>query len=241
MGESINIREYINMFKKRSKIILIILVTCIAIGELVAFKINSSYTPMYTTSTRIRVNTAKTVPDAGYNPGLASANQGIVSTYLDLSKSKSTLKEVASIVGNDVTPESVSGMYTLTPDANNSEFVNITATHSNPKIAEAIANAVPTAFNNELIKTIKLDCIEVIDKAVVPKSPIPQVKTSMWKKAILGGVVLSIFVVLLMEFLNNKIVTPKDVEEHWQLPLIGVVPHIEEKKKIIGIKIKSKN
>ena len=43
---------------------------------------------------------------------------------------------------------------------------------------------------------------------------------------------------ILMEYLNNKIVTPKDVEEHWQLPLIGVVPHIKEKKKIIGIKIK---
>ena len=214
------------------------MVICISIGELIAFKINSSYTPMYTTSARIRVNTVKTVPDAGYNPGLASANQGIVGTYLDLSKSKSTLKEVASIVGNDITAKSLSGMYTLTPDENNSEFVNITATHSNPEIALAIANAVPTAFNNELIKTIKLDCIEVIDAPVLPQSPIPQVKTSMWKKATLVGIVLSIFVVLLMEFLNNKIVTPKDVEEHWQLPLIGVVPHIEEKKKIIGIKIK---
>ena len=37
--------------------------------------------------------------------------------------------------------------------------------------------------------------------------------------------VISIFVVLLLEFLNNKIVTPKDVEEHWDIPLLGVIPY----------------
>ena len=30
--------------------------------------------------------------------------------------------------------------------------------------------------------------------------------------------------------LNNKIVTPKDVEEYWEIPLLGVVPYEKPQK-----------
>ena len=55
-------------------------------------------------------------------------------------------------------------------------------------------------------------------------------KSSAPKKMLIVGAVISIFVVLLLEFLNNKIVTPKDVEEHWDIPLLGVIPYEKPQK-----------
>ena len=56
--------------------------------------------------------------------------------------------------------------------SDNSEFVNISVTDTDPKRAAQIANTVPIAFNSELIKTINLDCIEVMDEAPEPTSPL---------------------------------------------------------------------
>lgn len=229
MSESINIREYISMFKKRKWIILIILLTSIGAGALITYKRNKSMVSQYQASTRIRINTAKTMPEQGFSPAVTSMNQNISGSYLGLATSKSTMEEVKNKLGLEIPAESISSLISVVADESNTEFVTITATHTNPKTAMNIANAMPEAFNKELIKTINLDCIQVVDKAVEPKLPIPQAKSSATVKFAIVGVVISIFVVLLLEFLNNKIVTPKDVEQYWEAPLLGVVPYDKQR------------
>ncbi len=226
MGENktINIKEYIWMFKKRRLIILIIMVLSLAAGFGLKFINEKSQVPIYQTSARIRINTAKNNPEA-LSPSVTSSNQNISNTYLSLAKSKYTLNEMKKLLNSDLAPEAIGGKYNLTADASNSEFVNITVTDTDPKRAAQIANTVPEAFNSELKKTINLDCIQVIDEAPEPTAPLPMAKSSAPTKMLLVGAVISIFVVLLLEFLNNKIVTPKDVEEHWNIPLLGVIPY----------------
>lgn len=232
MGENkaINIKEYIWMFKKRKLIIFLIMIISLACGFGIKFMREKSQVPTYQTSARIRINTDKNNKSGGFNPGTTSLNQSISDTYLSLAKSKYTLNEMKKLLNSDLSPEAIGEKYNLTADASNSEFVNINVTDTDPKRAAQIANTVPTAFNNELKKTIHLDCIEVIDKATEPTSPLPMVKSSAHKKMLIVGAAISIFVVLLLEFLNNKIVTPNDVEEHWDIPLLGVIPYEKPQK-----------
>lgn len=230
-NSTINIKEYITMFKRRKLIILLIMSISLVFGFVLKYKNEKNQIPIYQTSARIRINTAKNNDAIGFSPATTSLNQSISSTYLSLAKSKYTLNEIKKILKSDLDPEAIGAKYNLTPDASNSEFVDITVTDTDPIRAVKIADAVPKAFNNELIKTINLDCIQVIDKAQEPKYPLPGVKSSAHKKMLIVGAVISIFVVLLLEFLNNKIVTPKDVEEHWDIPLLGVIPY--EKSQIL--------
>lgn len=229
-NNSINIKEYIWMFKKRKLIIFLIMGISLACGFLLKFMNEKSQIPIYQTSARIRINTAKNNSEIGFNPSTISLNQSISNTYLSLGKSKSTLNEMKKLLNSDLTPEAIGAKYSLTADESNPEFVNINVTDTEPKRAAQIANTVPTAFNTELMKTIHLDCIEVIDQAIEPTSPLPAQVSSAPQKMLIVGVVISIFVVLLLEFLNNKIVTPKDVEEHWDIPLLGVVPYEKPQK-----------
>jgi len=233
---TINIKEYILMFKKRKFVILLIMILSLVCGFGIKYKNEKSQIPVYQTNARIRINTVKNNPEV-LSPGVTSMNQNISSTYLSLAKSKYTLNEMKKLLKSDLEPEVIGSKYSLTPDESNPEFIDISVTDTDPKRAVKIANAVPTAFNNELIKTINLDCVQVIDKAEEPKYPLPATTSSAHKKMLIVGAVISIFVVLLLEFLNNKIVTPKDVEEYWDIPLLGVVPY-EKPKKLKKTKVK---
>lgn len=226
-NKNINIKEYILMFKKRKLIILLIMAISLGYGFGLKYRNEKNQVIMYETSTRIRINTAKNNSEIGFSPATTSLNQSISDTYLSLAKSKYTLTEMKKILKSDLSPEAIGAKYTLTPDEINTEFIDITVKDTDPKRAAKIANAVPKAFNNELKKTINIDCIEVIDKAQEPTSPLPAIKSDAPKKMLIVGAVISIFVVLLLEFLNNKIVTPKDVEEYWEIPLLGVVPYVK--------------
>lgn len=230
MEESINIREYISIFKRRKWIIIVILLISLGCGVFLTYIRNKSYIPQYETSTRIRINSSKSTPEQGFSSAVTTLNQSISSTYLSLAKSNATLQEVINTLGLDKTPEILSSQISVSADESNSEFVTIVVRDTDPQLATKIANTVPTAFNNELIKTIKLDCIQVIDLAVDSKEPIPPAKSKAAIKLGIIGLVVAIFVVLLLEFLNNKIITPKDAEEYWGIPLIGVVPYQKSSK-----------
>ena len=39
------------------------------------------------------------------------------------------------------------------------------------------------------------------------------------------GMMIGLFVVFVLEYLDNKIKTPQDVEKHLDLPILGVIPN----------------
>ena len=64
----------------------------------------------------------------------------------------------------------------------------------------------------------------VIDKAQTPVNPVsPNKKMNILIAGVLG-VMIGLFIIILIEFLNNKINTPQDIEKELGLPLLGVIP-----------------
>ena len=96
---------------------------------------------------------------------------------------------------------------------------------------------MPKIFNDELKRVIGLDCVQQLYDASEAKENAKPVDNT-FRNFTLVGIALAIFVVLLLECLDNKIVTPDDAEKYWGLPVIGVVPFEKENTK--GKVIKSK-
>lgn len=250
MGETINIREYLDIFKKRKKIIFIILLIFMLVGGLLQFKHDKSYIPTYSSTVSIRINTAKNTKSNEkddeeyntnyYNSSLANStlNQSIATSYYSLATSKRAMTELIKKLDLQETPETVSSGIIVTTQENIPEFIDIKVTNTDPGLAQKIANAMPEVFNDELIRVIGLDCVEVLYNASESLANAkPQDNT--FKNLTLVGIVLAIFVVLLLECLDNKIVTPDDVEKYWGLPVIGIVPY--EKENVKGKKQNQNN
>ncbi|MDO7204752.1 GNVR domain-containing protein [Paraclostridium bifermentans] len=71
----------------------------------------------------------------------------------------------------------------------------------------------------------------MIDKGIVPKTPIKPNKVMNIAIAAVLGIMISLFVIFLLEYLDNKIKVPQDIEKHLGLPLLGVIPHENKGKK----------
>ena len=87
-----------------------------------------------------------------------------------------------------------------------------------------IANAIPKVFTKEVQRITKANGAEVIDTAVLPENPIKPNKLMNVAIATVLGLMISLFVVFLLEYMDNKIKKPEDIEKHLGLPILGVVP-----------------
>lgn len=240
MGDSINLKEYVDMFKRRKGIIILVMLVCLVMGAYKTYRNYISYRPTYSSTVTVRINTTKnfkqseedeedgsnqyTDPYSSYN---ISQNQNIASSYSTLATSPNVYSIVASslkISSADV------GSISATQREDMMEFIDITVTSNSAEIAKKVAERVPEAFNQELINMIGIDCVQVIYKAS-EGTLIPRGKDSTIAKYAVMGLVLSIFLVLLRECLDTKIVTPDDVVKYWDYPLLGTIPMDVENKK----------
>ena len=230
METSINIREYIDMFKRRKLIIILVMIASLALGAYKTYQNYISYVPTYTSSITVRINTSKNIkkdnkddedgytdPYSTYN---VAQNQNIATSYKSLASSPNVTNIIAGtlkISSSDV------GSISVTQREEMAEFIDISVVNQNKELSKKVAEIVPEAFNEELIRLVGYDCVEVVYEASEP-ALIERSNYNVIAKYAMMGMVLSIFLVLLRECLDTKIVTPDDVNKYWGYQLIGTIP-----------------
>lgn len=233
MEASINIREYVDMFKRRKLIVILIMIVCLAFGAYKTYQNYISYVPTYSSNITVRINTSKELmkkknsqkdkdteivnPYSTYN---VAQNQNIATSYKSLASSPNVVNIIASSL--KVSSAEI-GSISVTQREETTDFLDITVVSRNAKMAKDAAQKVPEAFNEELIRLVGIDCVEVVYDASEP-SLIGRARDLTLLKFAAIGIVLSIFFVLLRECLDTKIVTPDDVNKYWNYQLIGTIP-----------------
>ena len=230
MEKSINIREYIDMFKRRKLIIILVMIASLALGAYKTYQNYISYVPTYTSSITVRINTSKNIKkdnkddEDGYVDSYSTynvaQNQNIATSYKSLASSPNVTNIIAGtlkISSSDV------GSISVMQREEMAEFIDISVVNQNKELSKKVAEIVPEAFNEELIRLVGYDCVEVVYEASEP-ALIERSNYNVIAKYAMMGMVLSIFLVLLRECLDTKIVTPDDVNKYWGYQLIGTIP-----------------
>lgn len=221
MEETIDLREYFFILKKKLWIIALSAIICGLISGVVSFYV---LPPIYEANTSLIVN--KEIDDKE-NKMTTSDDlnfvQKLAVTYGEIIKSRTVITSTINKLKLDMTYEELSETVSVTnvPDT---QIIKISVQNKNPNIAAKICNTIPEIFSAEVKRVVKASGTEVIDKATVPEEAIkPNKKMNVIIAMVLGAMV-SIFVIFLLESLNTKIKEPKDIEEKLGLPVFGVVP-----------------
>lgn len=250
MQDTVNVKEYIDIFKRRKWIIIVVMAIFLAFGVYKTYKNHISYRPTYTSTATIRINVMKPFENNSnnksnedgegdttqgdknnssnytYNSSAQMQNQTIATSYVGLVNKAPFRKKVATLSGIRV---SHIGSITAAPSEDIPTFIDLKVISTSPEIAKTVAEVAPEAYNQELIEIAKQDCVEVVYKAsdavLIPKS-----RDLSLLKSLAVGMVISVFLVLLIECLDTRIKTPNDVDKYWDLPLIGVIPMDDGKK-----------
>lgn len=219
MEETIDLREYLAIIKKKAWIIAAITAVTTFVSVFLSFFVLS---PVYEAKTTLIVNTDQKNDDTITGDEF-SVTQRLAVTYGEIIKSRTVLEPVIEKLGLDISYEDLSKMVTVSP-VKDTQIINISVQDTNPLKAKDIANSIPEVFTKEVKRITKANSVEVIDKAVEPLSPIKPNKLMNVLIAFVLGIMIGLFVVFLIEYMDNKMKTPQDVEKHLDLPILGVIP-----------------
>lgn len=221
MEETIDLREYFFILKKKLWIIVTSALVCGLISGLVSF---FALTPIYQANTSLIVNKEvgnkvtemTTTDDLNYVQKLAI-------TYGEIIKSRAVITPTIEKLDLNMTYEELASAVSVT-NVSDTQIIKISVQHKNPKVAMKICNTIPSIFSEEVQRIVKASGVEVIDKAILPTNPIKPNKKMNVLIAMVLGVMVSVFIIFLIEALNTKIKEPKDIEEKLGIPVFGVVP-----------------
>lgn len=221
MEETIDLREYFFILKKKLWIIVTSALVCGLISGLVSF---FALTPIYQANTSLIVNKEvgnkvtemTTTDDLNYVQKLAI-------TYGEIIKSRAVITPTIEKLDLNMTYEELASAVSVT-NVSDTQIIKISVQHENPKVAMKICNTIPSIFSEEVQRIVKASGVEVIDKAILPTNPIKPNKIMNVLIAIVLGAMVSVFIIFLIEALNTKIKEPKDIEEKLGIPVFGVVP-----------------
>lgn len=90
-----------------------------------------------------------------------------------------------------------------------------------------------------LVQSIKIELsgqfsgnnVRIVDPAIVPQNPVLPRKLINIAVGIMGGALIGLLIVFLLEFLDQTVKSSDDLEKKLSLPFLGFVPHEKLKKK----------
>ena len=221
MEETIDLREYFAIIKKRFWIIaLLAIISALISGVISFFMLN----PVYEAKSTLIVNADKQAETQIVTGDQITVTQKLAVTYGEIIKSRIVLDDVIKNLKLENTYESLSGQITVSP-VNDTQIISISVQDTNRERARDIANEIPKVFEKEAKRITKANDVQVIDKAALPKNPIKPNKVMNVLIAFVLGTMIGLFVVFLIEYLDNKMKTPQDIEKHLGLSVIGVIPN----------------
>lgn len=225
MKETISFIELFQVLKKRLWLIGIITILIAIFSAVISFFI---LTPVYQAKTQLLVNQEKTEQQA-YNFNEVQANIQLVNTYSVIIKSRAILELVKEELNLKQTVEELDQQIQVT-SVKDSQIVEITVEDNSINTAVRIANTTATIFQEQIQKMMKIDNVSIVSPAAVegdisPVKPNPMLNIAI---GIILGLVLSIGIVFLLEFLDNTVKSEEDVEKILGLPIIGVITSITD-------------
>jgi len=230
MEEEIELRQYWDILQKRWLIVVIIpLIAALTSGIISFFVIK----PVYQASTTLIVG--KKASEAGLaasqmlDNNVLLANQQLAKTYATIAQSRTVEQNVIKDLNLPLTVAGLDGLISINP-VKTTEILEIQVSNTDPALAASIANKMAEEFSKAVIEIKKVDSVSIVDTAVTPDKPVKPNKALNVLIAFVVGLMASVGLVFLLEYLDNTIKTTSDVEKLLGIPVLGVIPNYDSGK-----------
>lgn len=215
----IDLREIFGMLRKRWLMITSITLVAAILAAGVSFFVLK---PQYEASTTMIVS-YKQNQEALMNAADLQMSQKLVETYTQIVKSERIADKVIKKLDLDLSTGALNSKISVS-QMGATEILKITIKDNDPELAALIANTEAEIFKQEINDMMKVDSVSTIDVAKVPGSPVAPNKVMNIAIATVLGMMVSVGLVFVLEFLDRTYKTPADIERHLGLPILGTIP-----------------
>lgn len=218
----IDLREIFGMLRKRWLMIASITLSAAILAGVLSFFVLK---PQYEASTTMMVN-YKQDQDMLMNFNELQMSQKLATTYSQIIKSERIADAVIEKLELDLSAEELNKKISVS-QVESTEILKITVKDSDAELAALIANTEADIFKQQINEMMKVDNVSTIDVAKVPENPVAPNKVMNIAIATVLGMMVSVGLVFVLEFLDRTYKTPTDIERHLGLPILGAIPDIK--------------
>ena len=230
--------DLLQLFRALWRNALIIILVAILFGGIAFGGTYMFISPKYEASTMIYVNNSSVTlgnTSVSITSGELSAAQTLVSTYIVILKSRTTLDEVIQESGIPYTVEDLEEMIEAEAVQGTGIF-RVTVESGSPTEAELIANTIARILPDRISDIVDGSSVRVVDYAIVPAHRSSPSYTKNTAIGVLVGVVLVAGIICLREILTTGedviIHTTDDLAELFaDIPVLAVVPDMRNSSK----------
>ena len=170
MKSEMTLEQIFHILIKKLPLIIILACTAGIISGIYSWQFMDN---AYQTSSTVMVSSSKDI-DTSTEQLTASdyyLNVQLVNSYSVLCKTNRVLNQVISTLNLPMTADQLGRMISVT-SVNSTEIIYISVTCGDPALAQSICNTLTSVFQNEVITIMKMDNVQIIDKAPLIPNPI---------------------------------------------------------------------
>ena len=211
--------ELIHLLKKHLKLCIVLPIAC-ALATAVfacAFLPNT-----YTSSVSMYVLTRSTDQASSLTSTELSASQMLTNDVVGLIESDRVKADTASALSlNNLNDYKISVTSQTT-----TRVITISVTGKSSQETARVANALAETTDGIAREVMDVKAVNVIDKAVEATNPSGPNRVMYTAVAFLVGIFLAIVIVVVMDTMNTRVRNPEELEEMFDVPVIGRIPKI---------------
>lgn len=222
---SIDLSQFLYVLSKRKSIIIVITIVSVLISVILSFFIMQ---PVYQSKVTVIVGKASnstTISDQEYNDVMMYQN--LTKTYATIATSNYIEGKAADALGNGMTASKLDKMITVDPETG-TQIIDITAEANNAQDAMSEVNAEANSLVTNAKNVYNAGDIRIMDKGELSPKPVKPQKAVNIAVAFVLGVLISICIVFILEFMDSTIKTSDDIKRYLDLPVLGTIPVQDE-------------
>ena len=220
--EELNLNDLFHYYVKRIPTIIITVVFAILLGLLYLLFIKQ---PLYKGETTLIL----VQDNAPVTQGDITLGRNLVPIYTKIIKSKKVVNEAIERLDLDLTYEEIVSHISVTSE-DDTEMIKIIVNNEDAGLAANMANAVATAFKNEIVNIYNLQNVYIFERAEVETSPYNINLVRDLVIFALVGLVGAIGVVFAIYYFDTSIKSSEELEEKLKLNVLGSIPKYKRRK-----------
>ena len=223
--EDIDIRRLIDIAFSKKKIIVLIMIICMAIGYIYSYYLKQD---IYKSSETILLAQNEN-EDMQITQNDLNVNTNLITTYSNIAKSTNVVETAINNLGLQISIGEVQNNI-IVESKKNTQIIEITVKNRNPEIAMKLTKELTNVFTEQIKKIYNLQNINIIDEAEIESFPCNINHTKDISIAIVIGVILSGILVLIFYIFDDTIKQESDIINYTGLQSLGIIPVVEDKK-----------
>ena len=218
----ISLSEIFEAIKKRWIMIVAITLSATLISGILSFFVIK---PVYETSTKLFIGKEER-EDTVYNTNDIQMYQKLLQTYAQAIKTKDLVGRAINSLNYELEPSKVVGALTVTP-VTDTQILQIKYKSKNQQEAVDVLKNITEQFiitSKELVPNGNVRVIEEVELLENPVSPNKKMNIAI---AFLLGLMVSLGLVFLLEYLDNTYKNKEQLEKELDIPVLGVIPDVD--------------